>query len=457
MIIMMNKETYRITIEDLLRKTPSFQTVGKAGYHPGLQTMVDFDDMLGRPHKSFKTIHIAGTNGKGSVAHFMAAVLASMGYRTGLYTSPHLVDFRERIKIVEPVTSGAEQDGGVSYVMIPEEDVVSFLSEANSFITCREPSFFEITTAMAFDWFRKSEVDIAVIECGLGGRLDSTNVIVPELSIITTIDFDHKDILGDTIEKIAFEKAGIIKKGVPVILGRMPDEARDVIVNVAGECGSDWYYSPDYAGRFSSIPGRAIGQVDVSEMDLQCSVQNLNLQTVAKAVDVLAEKGVVGYEAGSVPRILDALCHTGVSTGLRGRWETLCDRPRIICDIGHNENALTPVMAQLKKTCDELNPSTLYLIFGMAGDKDISSIVHLLPRNARYIFTNARGSRAMPASDLQRLVTSKWRGGRCDIITESVDEAVEKFFEIAEPDDMLYVGGSSYVVAEAIPLIMSKL
>jgi len=451
--IMNERDYYSSTIGELLKKTPSFQNAGKAGYHPGLQTMIEFDMLLGHPHTAFKTIHIAGTNGKGSVAHFMAAVLAAAGFRTGLYTSPHLVDFRERIKIVEP----CDNSGKISNRMIPEDDVLSFLSTAGSFISEKSPSFFEITTAMAFDWFRKQKVDIAVIECGLGGRLDSTNIIRPVLSIITTIGYDHKDILGDTIVKIASEKAGIIKRNVPTVIGKMPDEARDVMLRTASEVGTSAVYCPDYAGAYKSCLGKAAGTLQISEMDLQCSVQHLNLQTVSTAIDTLIEGKVLKDDAGIISYVLDGLRHTASCTGLRGRWEIMCDRPAVICDIGHNENALAPVMLQLKKLCDERHPDRIYMIYGMAGDKDIGSVIHLLPQNAIYVFTNAKGSRAMPAIALKNMVTEGWGSVRDDFVTDSVEEAVSKVFGMAGVNDVIYVGGSSYVVAEAIPLIEWKI
>ncbi|MBQ0006484.1 MAG: bifunctional folylpolyglutamate synthase/dihydrofolate synthase [Alistipes sp.] len=447
--IMMDVKQYKDAVASLYEIAPSFQNVGQAGYKPGLQNMIDFDALPKHPHHSFKTIHVAGTNGKGSVAHMIAAILAASGYRTGLYTSPHLMDFRERIKVMDR----DEGNPHISCSMISQEDVLSFLSSADSFISANKPSFFEITTAMAFDWFRSEKVDFAVVECGLGGRFDSTNVITPELSVITTIGYDHKDILGDTLSEIAFEKAGIIKPFVPVVIGEMPHQARRVIQTEASKVDAPSVYVPVNVGNVHSPLGCALMGLDVSEMDLKCSVQQRNIHTVACCIDLLIDRNLLGVDDSVTPEILNIMRHTASLTGLRGRWEVLSESPEIICDIGHNENALTPVMAQLRKLFELLHPSQFFIIFGMASDKDIESVRHLLPQDARYIFTNAKGSRAMPAESLRRIVTQEWGEDRCDLVSQSVEEAVRIFYGIASDDSLLYIGGSSYVVAEAIPIV----
>lgn len=446
-MIMTDTKPYQDSVRKLYEIAPSFQRVGKAGYKPGLDNMMKFDAMSGHPHHSFKTIHVAGTNGKGSVAHMLAAVLASSGYRTGLYTSPHLVDFRERIKVIDRNVETLQ----ISCRMIPRENVVSFLSDADSFISAHTPSFFEITTAMAFDWFRSEKVDFAVVECGLGGRFDSTNIITPILSVITTIGFDHKDILGDTLSKIAFEKSGIIKPSVPVVIGEMPHEARMVIEAEASGKNAPSVYVPANAGIVHTPLGRALMELNVPEMDLKCSVQRRNLHTLACCVDILIDEHFIDADVFLVSGILNAVRHTASLTGLRGRWEVLSESPEIICDIGHNENALIPVMAQLRELSDSLHPLDFFMIFGMACDKDIESVRHLLPQDARYIFTNAKGSRAMSAQTLMKIVTRGWGGERRDIVSESVEDAVRIFYEMASDKALLYIGGSSYVVAEAIP------
>ena len=320
---------YRECVRILYSIAPSFQRVGVSGYHPGLESMTDFARFLGNPHKSLRTIHIAGTNGKGSVAHMLASAIAFRypGSRMGLYTSPHLVDFRERIRVV---SSGKGPDGR-HYREIGQEDVVDFMCRCRSFIEERRPSFFEITTAMAFDYFARERVDIAVIETGLGGRLDSTNIIVPELSIITSIGLDHKDILGDTIEKIAREKAGIIKPGVPVVIGELPPEAETVAAETASSCGSKLYRSGELCGE------DADPQYIASRADLRSSCQVRNIRTVMTSLHILG-----AWDAASTEAVLYAIEHAAAVSGLRGRWERLSMNPEVICDIGHNVQALSP-------------------------------------------------------------------------------------------------------------------
>ena len=403
---------------------PSFQRVGVSGYHPGLESMTDFARFLGDPHKLLRTIHIAGTNGKGSVAHMLASALAFRypGSRVGLYTSPHLVDFRERIRVV---SSGKGPDGH-HYREIGQEDVVDFMSRCRRFIEERKPSFFEITTAMAFDFFARERVDIAVIETGLGGRLDSTNIIEPELSIITSIGLDHKDILGDTVEKIAREKAGIIKPGVPVVIGDLPPEAEAVAVETASSCGSRLYRSGELCGE--DADPRSIA----SRADLRSSCQVRNIRTVM----------------------------TALVSGLRGRWERLSQNPEVICDIGHNVQALSETMPQLEA---EAAGRHIIMVYGMAGDKDVEAVRGLLPLEARYIFTQAQGSRAMPAGQLRELVDASRRergkaeaGAVDSVAVESVEEAVDMAMREAGSSDLVFIGGSSYVVAEAMARFLQK-
>ena len=420
---------------------PSFQRVGVSGYHPGLESMTDFARFLGDPHKSLRTIHIAGTNGKGSVAHMLASALAFRypGSRVGLYTSPHLVDFRERIRVI---SSGKGPDGR-HYKEIGQEDVVDFMSRCRNFIEERRPSFFEITTAMAFDFFAREGVDIAVIETGLGGRLDSTNIIVPELSIITSIGLDHKDILGDTIEKIAREKAGIIKPGVPVVIGELPPEAEAVAVETASSCTSKLYRSGELCGE--DADPRSIA----SRADLRSSCQVRNIRTVMTALHVLG-----AWDAASAPAVLYALEHAAAVSGLRGRWERLSQNPEVICDIGHNVQALSETMPQLML---EAAGRRLIMVYGMAADKDVEAVVKLLPLDAEYIFTQAQGSRAMPAVRLREMVDGSRRArGRADagerdsVAVENVGDAVRMALQRSGAGDVVFIGGSSYVVAEAL-------
>lgn len=432
---------YRECVRILYSIAPSFQKVGVSGYHPGLESMTDFACFLGNPHKSLRTIHIAGTNGKGSVAHMLASALAFRypGSRVGLYTSPHLVDFRERIRIV----CSEKGPDGRHYSEIGQEDVVDFMARCRNFIEERRPSFFEITTAMAFDFFARERVDTAVIETGLGGRLDSTNIILPELSIITSIGLDHKDILGDTIEQIAREKAGIIKSGVPVVIGALPPDAEAVALETASALGSRLYRSGELCA----------GDVDPQEIasaaDLRSTCQVRNIRTVMTALHVLG-----AGDAASSPAVLYGLKHAAAVSGLRGRWEKLSAEPEVICDIGHNVQALTETMRQLQA---EAAGRHIIMVYGMAGDKDVEAVRGLLPSDARYIFTQAQGSRAMPAGQLRELVDSSRRErGKADagitdsVAVGSVAEAVDMAMREAGPSDIVFIGGSSYVVAEAI-------
>lgn len=432
---------YRECVRILYSIAPSFQRVGVSGYHPGLESMTDFACFLGNPHKSLRTIHIAGTNGKGSVAHMLASALAFRypGSRVGLYTSPHLVDFRERIRIV----CSEKGPDGRHYSEIGQEDVVDFMARCRNFIEERRPSFFEITTAMAFDFFARERVDTAVIETGLGGRLDSTNIILPELSIITSIGLDHKDILGDTIEQIAREKAGIIKSGVPVVIGTLPPEAEAVALETASALDSRLYRSGELCA----------GDVDPQEIasaaDLRSTCQVRNIRTVMTALHVLGAGDVA-----SSPAVLYGLKHAAAVSGLRGRWEKLSAEPEVICDIGHNVQALSETMRQLQA---EAAGRHIIMVYGMAGDKDVEAVRGLLPSDARYIFTQAQGSRAMPAGQLRELVDSSRRErGKADagitdsVAVGSVAEAVDMAMREAGPSNLVFIGGSSYVVAEAI-------
>lgn len=432
---------YRECVRILYSIAPSFQRVGVSGYHPGLESMTDFACFLGNPHKSLRTIHIAGTNGKGSVAHMLASALAFRypGSRVGLYTSPHLVDFRERIRIV----CSEKGPDGRYYIEIGQEDVVDFMARCRNFIEERRPSFFEITTAMAFDFFARERVDTAVIETGLGGRLDSTNIILPELSIITSIGLDHKDILGDTIEQIAREKAGIIKSGVPVVIGTLPPEAEAVALETASALGSRLYRSGELCA------GGVDPQEIASAADLRSTCQVRNIRTVMTALHVLGAGDVA-----SSPAVLYGLKHAAAVSGLRGRWEKLSAEPEVICDIGHNVQALSETMRQLQA---EAAGRHIIMVYGMAGDKDVEAVRGLLPSDARYIFTQAQGSRAMPAGQLRELVDSSRRErGKADagitdsVAVGSVAEAVDMAMREAGPSNLVFIGGSSYVVAEAI-------
>lgn len=439
-------DEYRKCVSELYSIAPSFQKVGAAGYHPGLEVMSDFVRFLGMPHGKFPSVHVAGTNGKGSVCHFLASALAFRypGKKIGLYTSPHLLDFRERIRIV-----CAEPGGdGKFFREIGMEQTVDFIRKSEDFIRERHPSFFEITTAMAFDYFAGEKVDMAVVETGLGGRLDSTNVITPCLSIITSIGLDHKDILGDTVPAVAREKAGIIKKGIPAVIGLMPEEAAEIMRETAGKNGSRLYEAGELT--CGSVPAEELA----ANADLRSDCQVLNIRTVLTALEVLGAGDVC---AGSPMKY--GIEHAARVTGLRGRWEKLQDSPEVICDIGHNPEALSYTMRQLERTA---SGRRVIMVYGMASDKDIESAGKILVPGARYIFTQAEGSRAMPAERLMKIINDSFAGSGTNIASAdssavgNVRDAVETAMAEAGPDDLVFIGGSSYVVAEALAYFEEK-
>lgn len=415
---------YEKEIAALYAQSPSYQVVGGAAYHPGMKAMEDFDALLSHPHSKYKVIHVAGTNGKGSTSHLLASVLMACGLKVGLFTSPHLLDFRERIKL------GGE--------MIPREDVLCFLQSYKEQIS--NLSFFEITSAMAFWYFAKAEVDVAIIEVGLGGRLDSTNIVSPILSIVTSIGLDHCDLLGDTLEKIAFEKGGIIKPGVPVVLGNIEEAPLRVLREIAGSRGAEVCCSGDFDFDFDF-------EELLSLMDLKGSYQRYNLATVLVALGIVFP--VLGLRPSS-ELVVSGIVAAARRTGFRGRWEKLSDKPLIYCDIAHNPQGVAPVMEQLMGLFDTGRFGRLVMIFGMVSNKDVEAVACLLPKDAEYIFTNARGARALAASDLARMLSVHGLRGVC---TSSVKEALELYRSSALESDLVYIGGSSYVVAEALEVV----
>ena len=398
-------EKYKERLAELFERHPS---VGSAGfssqaYKPGLEGMLKFAERLGYPEKKFKSIHVAGTNGKGTVCSMLAAALAANGYKTGLYTSPHLVDFRERAKIIQ-------KD---NFKMISETEVWDFLEQND----LDDLSFFEITTGIAFSWFAAQNVDFAVIETGLGGRLDSTNILTPSLSIITSIGLDHCAQLGDTKASIAAEKAGIFKKGIPAIVGKREDETAEVFERIAAEIGAPLYFADDYS--LPNIP---------SELQRPCLSENL--RTACLALSLIEEKAE-----------LNAISHYAEITGLRGRWEKLPGLPETICDIGHNTDALKINFARL-----EAMQRPLFIVFGIMADKDINSILPLLPKKAKYFCTAPDTPRALPAKELSELM-SAYNRICCDSVAGAVSKARE---EAVQNNGLVYVGGSNYVVSECI-------
>lgn len=403
--------TYQETLDYLYASQPAFHLVGQAAYKPGFENTNKLLAVLDNPHRRFKSIHVAGTNGKGSTSHLLAAILQQAGYKTGLYTSPHLVDFGERIRI-----NGQKIAPGY---------VIDFVERHRCLLDEVKPSFFECTMAMAFAWFATQQVDIAVIEVGLGGRLDSTNVIMPELSVITNIGFDHTEFLGDTLEKIASEKAGIIKPSVPVIIGETQPETAPVFLQKAADCNSRILFA-DQEPACPDFP-----------CELHGIYQQKNKQTVYTAIRVLRETGF------RIPddALSDGYAHVCTLTGLQGRWQLVHENPAIICDTGHNAHGIRYVAEQLKQyPC-----RTLHVVLGMVRDKDIADVLKLLPPQAVYYFTQAQTPRAMPATTLLQMAVEADLHGTA---FNSVSEACRQAVSAATRDDLVFVGGSNFVVGE---------
>ena len=486
---------YRQLVEEIFTRFPSVQKTDFAvGYKPGLGGMEAFCEALGHPERAFRSIHVAGTNGKGSVSSLLASALSSVGLRTGLYTSPHLLDFRERARILG---GGSESSGlhnlGISgservdlsvasrrdrnatesstlsengkhetFELIPEGYVFDFLVRWKPYFIEKELSFFEITTGLAFQWFADEGVDAAVIEAGLGGRLDSTNVVTPELSIVTTIGLDHCALLGSTLEAIAGEKAGIFKPGVPALVGESNPETDPVFDDKA------WMMCPlTYADKIR--PSLWHRRQDIlRKMDLQAPVQEKNLRTVLAAVDVLKE--IPGFKAlADTEGVLRGITDAARRSGFRGRWERLSDLPFVICDIGHNPQALTYNFAELRRYVEEGRCSSLIIVYGIMADKDLDGILPLMPLDATYIFTAPQTARALPAEDLLARYKA-FRGGAAPLRAYSaptVRQAVQMALQLAQNlsgqtsrsasaakpvPPLVFIGGSAFVVAEALPL-----
>ena len=425
---------YQETIAYLFASAPLFQNVGGAAYKEGLYNTEQLDEHLGHPHKRFKTIHIAGTNGKGSCASLLAAILQSSGMKVGLFTSPHLVDFRERIR--------------VNGVMMEEQYVVDFVARHQAFFEPLHPSFFELTTAMAFAYFAEREVDVAVIEVGLGGRLDCTNIILPELCVITNISFDHVQFLGDTLAKIASEKAGIIKKGVPIVVGEATEETRPVFEQQAQKMGAKIYFAEDtqhiiqyQLNTEHGITYQTKNYGDVfGELGGICQVKNTN--TVLCAIDKLKEQGFHITEEN----VRNGFAHVCEQTGLMGRWQIIREQsPRVICDTGHNTGGFEWITQQLSQI-----KSPLHIVFGMVNDKDISGVLAMLPQHAHYYFCQASVKRAMPYKQLQELATEY---GLMGDSYPTIKEAYLAALHHAAPNDFIYIGGSSFVVADLLTFL----
>jgi len=427
---------YRETIEFLYSQLPAYHRIGKAAYKNDLGNSIALDEYFGHPHRLFPTIHVAGTNGKGSVSHLTASVLQEAGYRTGLYTSPHLIDFRERIRI--------------NGKMIPKRDVTGFVKRHQGIIRSLNPSFFEMTVAMAFDHFAKGKVDVAVIETGLGGRLDSTNIITPVLSVITNIGHDHMDLLGGTLEKLAFEKAGIFKRSVPVVVGEKQPWSSDIFIMRAAEENSRIEFADN---NFSCLPGRidyetgergfevtniSSGEVFNVRSPLAGDYQAKNLVTLFQIFRTLSHRfPVTGLN------LTDGIRSVTTGTGLTGRWQILDKNPLTICDTGHNREGLEYVVAQLK----ELRCTRLNIVLGFVSDKDLGSLLPLFPADARYFFTKAPVPRALDEKILQGEAARFGLKGKS---YPTVKQALKAARSEAGSGDVVFIGGSTFVVAEVV-------
>ena len=404
---------YPETLKYLYEQLPVFQRQGATAYKEGLENTLTLDAHFGHPHRKFRTIHVAGTNGKGSVSHTLAAILQTAGYKVGLYTSPHLMDFRERIRV-----NGAQ---------IPEAYVVDFVAQERGFFEPLHPSFFELTTAMAFKYFAEAEVDVAVIEVGLGGRLDCTNIISPDLSIITNISLEHTQFLGDTLAKIASEKAGIIKPHTPVVIGETTLETRPVFLQKALAEQAPIYFAEEN-GR-EDYPGVV--------PELNGYYQQKNTRTLFTALTVLRDLGyrfdatMVRYGFGHVTQL----------TGLMGRWQQLRTRPTLLCDTGHNVGGMTYVAEQLRQE----HYRQLRIVIGVVNDKDVRGMLSLLPRDAQYYFTKASIQRALPEHDLYQVAAAVGLHGST---YPTVKDAVRAALSDSSPDDFIFVGGSNFIVAD---------
>ena len=448
------EEQYQDMLQDLFRRFPSFQQAGTAAYKPGIDNMLVFDQLTGHPHRKFKTIHVAGTNGKGSVSSMLTSVLSASGIRTGLFTSPHILDFRERARILQ----------GDELKYISRDFIWDFCERWHDTFDHLDLSLFEISTMMAFEWFASEDVEVAVIETGLGGRFDSTNIVTPVLSVITNIGLDHCNILGDTLPEIAFEKAGIIKPCVPVVVGESDPEIDSVFERKVLYTNLP---EPKFMGSRTEIMSLLTFADKVaptmwdkheeilSRMDLQGACQRHNLRTVLAALEVLD----IPFDRACVA---EAIERTAARTDFHGRWERLSSAPLVICDIGHNEHGLRLNMKKLSDMLVAGECGSLVIVYGIMSDKDFHSIAHLLPSEAHYVFTSAPGPRALPAEALAQKYEAYCAEEGIPCASYQVEQEPSKAMKMAletaadmnEP--LIYVGGSTYVVAEIIRWFKEK-
>ncbi len=403
---------YQDTINWMFSQLPMYQRQGKSAYKADLHNTQVLSEHLNHPEFKFKTVHVGGTNGKGSTSHMLASVLQEAGYKVGLYTSPHLKDFRERIKI-----NGKE---------VSKQFVISFIKKHKPFFEQHTLSFFEMTVGMAFDYFSKKKVDIAIIEVGLGGRLDSTNIITPLVSVITNIGLDHTQFLGDTLEKIAGEKAGIIKPNIPVVIGEIQTETKSVFTETAKNNNSEIYFADQNI-------------TSILDSDLKGSYQQKNIKTVLQTLQILKQNNF----NISQKNIALGLNSVVSNTGLKGRWQILQESPKVICDTAHNKEGLTYVVNQLKTEVY----NKLHIVFGVVSDKDLSTIIAILPKKATYYFCRPNISRGLDENNLKDTFKAHGFAGKS---YSSVNEALSNAKKSAKPEDLIYVGGSTFVVAEII-------
>lgn len=426
---------YQETVQYLYAQLPAFQNAGSKALKPSLANITSLCSYLGDPQENFKTIHVAGTNGKGSSSHMLASIFQEAGYKTGLYTSPHLKDFRERFKI--------------NGVMLSEKSVIDFVSTHQDYIAHLKPSFFEVTVAMAFDFFSKEKVEIAIIETGLGGRLDSTNIITPILSLITNIGLDHTDVLGNTLEKIAFEKAGIIKHGVPVVISEKQEETTPVFLDVALNRNSELTFAEELYQVYREKPKEALTKYLVGhskfltrveyKLDLRGSYQKSNLLGVLASINIINKRNAF--------KISNNAIYTGLSkvisnTGLKGRWQKLSETPLTICDTGHNGHAFELLRTHIAV----YKPSNIHFVLGFASDKDLKSTLGLLPKDANYYLSCFDSPRSKTKEELVYIANILNISKRS--FFSNVNDAYRVARSHAKPEDFIYIGGSTYLVAE---------
>lgn len=428
-----NVMNYKETTEYLYNQLPVYQKVGGRAYKEGLDNSLTLDALFGYPHRKYKTIHVAGTNGKGSTSHLLAAILQKSGYKTGLYTSPHLVDFRERIRV-----NGEK---------ISEQYVIDFVEQYKNNFEPVQPSFFELTMMMAFKYFAECEVNVAIIEVGLGGRLDSTNIITPDLCVITNISKDHTQFLGNTLEQIAVEKAGIIKPNIPVVIGEASGGVRTVFEETALRVGAPIYFAEDEHIIQSCKHEQSTFVYETKEFphligELSGDAQVKNTVTVLSSIDKLKKQN---YDIPT-QAVYEGFAHVTALTGLMGRWQIMQQKPKIICDTAHNIGGMEYVVRQLAHE----RYDKLHIIMGMVSDKDILSVLNLLPKNAIYYFTRASIERAL---DENELANKAYASGLTGKAYHTVLEALNAAKAIATENDLIFIGGSNFIVADALNIL----